>query len=66
MWTIKEGTATVEALRRELTITIKTNDERVTKLESAYANIQGRIWAVGALFGFFAILVEVVLRYRFP
>lgn len=50
MWTIKEGTATVDALRRELTITQNALQSRVGVLETGYANIQGRIWAVSALF----------------
>lgn len=59
MWTIKEGTATVEALRRELTITEKTLENRISTLESGYANIQGRVWAVSALFA----LVSLALTF---
>jgi hypothetical protein len=63
MWTIKEGTATVEALRRELTITVVALQTRVSVLETANANIQGRIWAVSALFAIVALAISVGVRF---
>lgn len=72
MWTIKEGTAAVDSLRREVTAAQDNLEKkigsldstksdaldqvrralegRVGNLETGYANIQGRIWAVSALF----------------
>jgi capsule polysaccharide export protein KpsE/RkpR len=35
MWTTKEGTATVDSLRRELTIAINNLDTKITSLNSA-------------------------------
>ena len=63
MWTIKEGTATVESLRRELTITQNTLINRVGTLETGYANIQGRIWAVNALFAIVVLAVSIGVRF---
>ena len=62
MWTIKEGTATVDALRRELTITQKALEARIGTLENAAANIQGRIWAISALFAIITLAVSIGSR----
>lgn len=63
MWTIKEGAAAVEALRREVSLTQKQLEIRVGKLETEYANIQGRIWAISALWAVIVLAAE--LGYRF-
>jgi hypothetical protein len=63
MWTIKEGTEKVESLRRELTITQNTTVSRVSTLETHYANLQGRIWAVSALFAVGALGIDVAVRF---
>jgi len=63
MWTIKEGTATVDALRREIGITQDALGARVRSLETAAANIQGRIWAVSALFAIVALAVSIGTRF---
>jgi hypothetical protein len=63
MWTIKEGTATVDALRRELTITMTSQQARIGALENVQANLQGRIWAVSALFAIIALLVSIAVRF---
>ncbi len=62
MWTIKEGTATVEALRREITISYDNQEKRIRVLESGYANLQGRIWAVSATFAVIALIISIALR----
>jgi len=62
MWTIKEGTATVDSLRRELTITISGAISRISTLENGYANIQGRIWAVSALWAIIVAIISIGLR----
>ncbi len=63
MWTIKEGTATVDALRREIKLTTDATVSRVGVLETGYANIQGRIWAVSALFAIVALIISVGVRF---
>jgi hypothetical protein len=63
MWTIKEGTATVDALRRELTISLENIGKRVGVLETGYANIQGRIWAVSALFAIASLALTFGSRF---
>ncbi len=63
MWTIKEGSATVDAVRREIGITLSALQARLGILESAHANIQGRIWAVSALFAVVALIVSVGVRF---
>jgi hypothetical protein len=63
MWTIKEGTATVDALRRELTIMQTAIATRVGTLETGFANVQGRIWAVSALFAIVALALSVGVRF---
>jgi len=63
MWTIKEGTEKVEGLRREISISMDAVASRVGKLENQYANIQGRIWAVSALFAIGALALEVSSRF---
>jgi hypothetical protein len=63
MWTTKEGTAVVEAMRRELTIMLKTVEAKVGILESSYANMQGRIWAISAMFSLVVLLIDVGIRF---
>ncbi len=85
MWTIKEGTAAVESVRREfsaaqgnLDASLKTLDNtktealdlvrraleaRVGFLETSYANLQGRIWAVSALFAIGSLILTVGSRF---
>jgi hypothetical protein len=63
MWTIKEGTATVESLRRELTIIVESLRGRITVLEASHANIQGRIWSVSALFAIVVLAVNIGVRF---
>lgn len=63
MWTIKEGTAAVDSLRRELTAVQQISDARIGALERANANIQGRIWAVSALFAIIALAIDIGSRF---
>ncbi len=63
MWTIKEGTEAVNSLRREIDVTQKAVEKRVNTLETGYANIQGRIWAVSALFALIALGLEIGSRF---
>lgn len=63
MWSMKEGTAAVDAVRRELSIAIDGLTRRTGLLETGYANIQGRIWAVSALFAIVALVLDLGSRY---
>jgi hypothetical protein len=63
MWTREEGSEKVEGLRREITITMKTLQNSVNLLETGYANIQGRIWAVSALFAIVALAIDISVRF---
>ncbi len=63
MWTRDEGTAAVSAIGRELNITIRSSTEKISTLEKGYANIQGRIWAVSALFAILALFIDVGIRF---
>jgi hypothetical protein len=63
MWTIKEGQATVDSLRREITLSIQSLEKRAGLLENGAANIQGRIWAVGALYAVLALAIEFGSRF---
>lgn len=63
MWTIKEGTLAVDSLRRELTTSISGIETKVNALESNYANIQGRIWAVGLIWALVVLAVSVGVRF---
>jgi hypothetical protein len=63
MWTSKEGTEKVDSLRRELTIVMENAIKRIGALETGAANIQGRIWAVSALFAIGALAIDVAVRF---
>jgi hypothetical protein len=63
MWTIKEGQATVDALRREFMLTQRQQEERIGKLETGASNIQGRIWAISAVWAI--ITLGVIIGSRF-
>jgi hypothetical protein len=85
MWTIKEGTAAIESLRRETAVSIdsvdkklatlavvrteatetmrKALDARINPLETGYANLQGRIWAVSALFAIVTLAVTIGVKF---
>jgi hypothetical protein len=63
MWTIKEGTAAVEAARREFMGSQRQLEDRVGKLESANANVQGKIWGVSALWAIVVLGVTIGVRF---
>ena len=63
MWTIKEGTASLESLRRELTSVQQALADRIGAVERSGANMQGRIWAVSAMFSLFAVVIDIGLRF---
>ncbi len=63
MWTIKEGQATVDAIRREFTLTQHQQEERLSRLESGSSNIQGRIWGISAVWAVITLGVTIGLRF---
>jgi DNA repair exonuclease SbcCD ATPase subunit len=63
MWTIKEGTLAVDSLRRELSTAVNAIETKVNALESNYANIQGRIWAVGLIWAVVVLAVSIGVRF---
>jgi hypothetical protein len=63
MWTTKEGSAAVESMRREFGASQSVLDNRVVTLEKNYANLQGRIWAISAIFAIVALVFNIGLRF---
>ncbi len=63
MWTRLEGTDKVDSLRREYLMGHASLIERVGKLENLSANVQGRIWAVGAVWTIVVIAVSIGSRF---
>ncbi len=63
MWTIKEGQATVEALRREITLIQRQHEDRVGKLENNSSNLQGRMWAISAVWAIITLAVIIGARF---
>jgi hypothetical protein len=74
MWTIREGQAAVnnvrgeliseiQALRREWNTAHQTVIDRLGSLEAGSSNIQGRIWAISAVWA--VITVGVIVGARF-
>lgn len=58
MWTRLEGTEKVESFRREYLTGHEGIMERVARLESGFSNIQGRMWAISAVW---AVIVLIVM-----
>ncbi len=63
MWTTKEGQSAVDSLRRELSLALNAVEARIGKLETDYANIQGRIWGIAALFSVLGLAVSIAVRF---
>ena len=63
MWTIKEGTAALEALRRELDIRVSGVEEKTNVVTKDMANIQGRFAMIGLFWGAFVILGSAILNW---
>ena len=57
MWTRTEGTDKVESVNREISSSVASIIERVNKLETGYSNIQGRMWAIGAVWSVIVLVV---------
>ncbi len=63
MWTTKEGTAALDGLRREFVLTQSVLEQRIGGLETTYANIQGRMWGIGALFAVITLAASFFVRF---
>jgi hypothetical protein len=63
MWTTKEGQAALDAFRREYLSGHSSAVDRLNKLETSYANLQGRIWAVGAVWAVLVLFVMIAVRF---
>jgi len=63
MWTTKEGAAAVDSLRREFDASLEQLQTRVGAMETHFANIQGRIWAVSALWAIIVAGVSIGVRF---
>jgi len=65
MWTTKEGSAALESMRREFSVNDQALQTRVGLLETGAANVQGKIWAVSALFAIMSLVMTVGAKYFF-
>ena len=63
MWTIKEGSAALDSLRRELEIRITSIDEKVNDGAKTWANLQGRFTMVGVIWGIVVVSISVLLSW---
>ena len=85
MWTRKEGTATLDGLRRELSAAVDNTDTkvgalaqtraeatetmrkaleaRIVPLEGGFANIQGRMWGISAIWAIIVLGVTIGVRF---
>ena len=59
MWTTKEGTSALDALRREFDIRIKGAEDKMSGLESMAANVQGRFAMVGIAWGVVVVAASI-------
>jgi hypothetical protein len=55
----------LEVMQRGRESRFAAAEERVNKLESFQSNLQGRMWAMGALIFFGALIINLVLRFLF-
>jgi small-conductance mechanosensitive channel len=53
----------VESLRRELSATDDAQEGRIRVLETANANIQGRIWVISALWAVIVLVSSFAVRF---
>ncbi len=63
MWTTKEGTAALDALRREIDIRVIGNEAKLTDLSTGYANLQGRFAMIGIVWGVIVVIASTLIRY---
>ncbi len=63
MWTRQEGTTMVESMTREIGSSISNHDKRLAILEGVIANLQGKIWAISAIWAILVLVVSVAVRF---
>lgn len=63
MWTRLEGAAAVDSLRREIQLTLDNLTKRTSTIETGYANLQGRMWAISFIWGAAVLAISIGLRY---
>ena len=63
MWTVKEGTAALDALRREIDIRYTSVEGKVAELSSSAANLQGRFAMIGLVWGVIVVIASAAIRW---
>jgi hypothetical protein len=63
MWTTKEGTAALEALRREVDIRIKQIEINMNGINAMAANLQGKITMIGIVWGIIVVVASVAIKF---
>ncbi len=63
MWTIKEGTGALDALRREIDIRHNSLEEKVNILSREFSNMQGRFAMIGIVWGIIVVVASAALRW---
>ncbi len=63
MWTRLEGTEKVESVSREVNSILTNLEKRIGVIESLMANLQGRIWAIGAVWAILVVGVSIGIRF---
>ena len=63
MWTVKEGTAALDALRREFDIRYASIEGKVAELATAAANLQGRFAMIGLVWGVIVVIASAAIRW---
>ena len=63
MWTTKEGTSALDALRREYLTGHKAVEDRLSRMENIVANVQGRMAMVGIVWGVIVVVASAAIRW---
>jgi hypothetical protein len=63
MWTIKEGTAALEAMRREVDIRILGVEDKMNMMAKEGANLQGRFTMLGIVWGVVVVVVSAIIHW---
>ena len=62
-WSSKDGLAAVDSARRERVESFALLEKRTGALETGYANLQGRIWAVGGSFTVMIVIIQLAMHF---
>ena len=63
MWTRTEGIEKVESMNREIHTMIVALDTRINKMETGYANLQGRMWAISAIWAIVVFGANIAVKF---